>query len=582
MYISNYRRRTEAVFLFFLAFLFFCILRLFYIQFFRSSYLAGLAAKQHNFFVELEPVRGTIFDVHLKPQAFNIPVDSLYASPNVIAPRTKETIVRSVGAILSMDQSFLRERLSRRKSFVWLARKITPEQSDAVRRLNFKGLGLVKESKRSYPNNYLASHVIGFAGLDNAGLEGMEAYCDEYLRGEPGWAVFLRDARQKRLDLWDKMVLPRDGYDIVLTIDEVIQYIAERELDKAYAANHARGASIIVMDPHTGRILALANRPTYDLNSRTGVGKDSIRNRALTDMFEPGSVFKIVAASAALDTDTVREEDRFFCENGAFKVGPHTLHDHHPHGWLTFRQVIEESSNIGTTKAAQKMGPEIIYNYIRLFGFGSKLGIDMPGEISGFAKPPRNWSKISIAAIPIGQEVGVTALQLACAVSVIANGGNLMKPYIIAEVRDKHGQRIRRFSPAILRRAITPETAARMKIILAGAVEEGTGKLARIAGISAAGKTGTAQKIERNGSYSHNKYIASFIGFAPADNPMVAIVVCIDEPRPFYFGGVVSAPVFRDTARDVIRYLTAGVPPAMTQDGQLRGDVPATAADENN
>jgi len=556
VYISNYRPRSKAVFLLFLVFLIFCIARLFFIQFFRSAYLAGIANKQHNLFVELEPLRGIIYDTNLKPQTINIPVDSLFASANAIQDKDKEALIRQLPHILNINQAYLRDRLYRKKSFIWLARKITPEQSQAIKRLNIKGLGFLRESKRSYPNSYLASHIIGFAGLDNTGLEGTEIYYDKYLKGETGWALFLRDARQKNLGpLEEKMVLPKDGYDVVLTIDEAIQYIAERELDKVFKTYHARGASIIIMDPHTGAILALANRPTYDLNEHSKVNKDQIRNRAICDLFEPGSVFKIVTLSAALEEKKVDEEDKFFCENGSYRVSSHTLHDHQPHGWLTFRQVIEESSNIGTTKVAQVLGPDIISRYIKLFGFGSKSNIDLPGEITGITKEPRQWSKISIAAIPIGQEVGVTTLQLVSAVSVIANGGQLMKPYIVSETRDKQGETIKKFSPVMIRKVISLDTAARVKKILTGVVEEGTGKLAKVPGFTAAGKTGTAQKLEPNGTYSHNKFVASFIGFAPAEDPVIAIAVTVDEPHPYYFGGVVAAPVFKNVASDSIRYL---------------------------
>jgi len=558
VYISNYRPRSEAVFLLFFVFLLCCIARLFFIQFFRSTYLAGIADKQHNLFVELEPLRGIIYDTNLKPQTVNIPMDSLFASANAIQDKDKKAIIRQLAQILNISQANLRDRLYRKKSFIWLARKLTPEQSGAVKKLNIKGLGFLKESKRFYPNNYLASHIIGFAGLDNVGLEGIEVYCDKYLKGEPGWAVFLRDARQKKLGpLEEKMVLPKNGYDVVLSIDEAIQYIAERELDKVFKTYHARGASIIVMDPHTGAILALANRPTYDLNMHSEVSKDRIRNRAICDLFEPGSVFKIVTLSAALEEKMVNEGDKFFCENGSYRVASHILHDHRPHGWLTFREVIEQSSNIGTTKVAQMLGPDIVSRYVKLFGFGSKLEVDLPGEVSGITKGPRQWSKISIAAIPIGQEVAVTTLQLVSGISAIANGGQLMKPYIIKEIRDKQGETIKKFSPVMVRKVISLDTAARVKKILTGAVEEGTGKLAKVPGFTAAGKTGTAQKLEPNGTYSHNKFVASFIGFAPAEDPIIAIAVTVDEPHPYYFGGVVAAPVFKNVASDSIRYLRA-------------------------
>jgi len=565
VYISNYRRRSEAVFLTFFIFLLLCVGRLLFIQFFRSNYLTVIAKKQHNQLVELEPRRGTIYDSSLKAQAFNMSMDSLYAVPNDI--KNKENAINQLLPILGVERSYLQERLYRKKAFIWLARKLTPEKSVAIKKLNIKGLGFLKETKRIYPNSYLASHVIGFSGMDNIGLEGVERDYNKYLKGQLGWAIFLRDARQKKLDIWEKMVLSVDGLNVVLTIDEVIQYIAERELDKAFKSFHAKGASIVVMDPHTGRILALANRPTYDLNDHSEVSRDAMRNRSICDLFEPGSVFKIVTASAALEEKKVTEEDVFFCENGAYKIGGRILHDHTSHGNLTFRQVIEESSNIGTVKIAQLLGPDTLYRYLRAFGFGSKLGVDLAGEISGMISPVRAWSKTSMTAIPIGQEVGVTTLQLASAISVIANGGQLMKPYIIDSVRDNQGQIIKQNKPVLIRKVISVDTAMRIKKILTGVVEEGTGRLAKVSGFSAAGKTGTAQKLEANGTYSHSKFVASFIGFVPAEDPLLTIVVTIDEPHPVYFGGVVAAPVFQKVAGDAIRYIKGNEVPleAMAQ-----------------
>lgn len=553
MYISNYRRRNEAVFLVFFVFLLLCVGRLFFIQFFRSNYLTSIANKQHNQLVELEPRRGTIYDCNLKMQAFNMSMDSLYAVPNSI--KDKESVINKLLPILGTDRVYLNDRLYRQKAFIWIARKLTPDKSEAIKKLNIKGLGFLKETKRIYPNSYLAAHVIGFSGMDNIGLEGAERDFNKYLAGTSGWAIFLRDARLKKLDIWEKMVLPVDGLGVVLTVDEVIQYIAERELDKVFKSFHAKSASIIVMDPHTGRILAMASRPNYDLNSHSGASKDSMRNRAICDLFEPGSVFKIVTASAALEEKKVTEEDTFFCENGAYKVGGRILHDHVPYGLLTFKQVIEESSNIGTVKVATLLGPDTIYRYLKGFGFGSKLGFDLSGEISGLIKPVRQWSKTSITAIPIGQEVGVTALQLASAISVIANGGQLMKPYIIDSVRNNQGDIIKQNKPTLIRKVISVDTAMRIKKILTGAIEEGTGRLGKVSGFSAAGKTGTAQKLEANGTYSHTKFVASFIGFAPVEDPLLAIVVTVDEPHGSYFGGVVAAPVFKKVAGDAIRYI---------------------------
>ncbi len=555
MHTANYHRRAKTVFFVFFILLLTCIVRLSFIQSLSSGYLASIAQKQHNLFVELEPRRGTVYDVNLKPQAVNIAADSLFASPAEMKDADKQKAITKLSSILNLDYSYLKERFLRKKSFVWIARKITAQQSEEIKNLNIRGLGFIKETKRCYPNMYLASHVIGFAGLDNKGLEGIELSCDKYLKGETGWATMLRDARQKRLDIYEKIYLPRDGYDIVLTIDEVIQYIAERELDNVFKTYHAKGASIVVMNPYTGEILAIANRPTYDLNQYAQTARDSRRNRAVCDLFEPGSVFKIVTASAALEENAVKEEDRFFCENGSYRVANHILHDHQSHGWLTFREVIEESSNIGTTKVAQMLGPEVVYKYVKLFGFGSKTGIDVLGEISGMIKQPKFWSKTSIGAVPIGQEVGVTAIQLVSAISAIANGGQLVKPYIIKEIRDKNGETIKKFSPTLIHQVISPEISARVKDILIGVVNNGTGQLAKMEEFSAAGKTGTAQKVEANGTYSHDKFVASFIGFAPAENPAIAIVVTVDEPHPTYYGGVVSAPVFKKVAQEVLKYL---------------------------
>ena len=553
MYISNYRRRSEAVFLVFFIFLLLCVGRLFFIQFFRSDYLTAIANKQHNQLVELEPRRGAIYDSGLKIQAYNLSMDSLYAVPTAI--KNKEFVIDQLLPILGGSRAYLQDRLYRKKAFIWIARKLALDKAEAIKKLNIKGIGFVKETKRIYPNSYLASHIIGFSGMDNVGLEGVERDYNKYLAGTLGWAIFLRDARLKKLDIWEKMVLPVDGLDLVLTIDEVIQYIAERELDKVFKSSRAKAASIVVMDPHTGRILAMASRPSYDLNSYSKISKDVMRNRSICDLFEPGSVFKIVTASAALEEKKVTEEDIFNCENGAYQVGGRILHDHKAHGLLTFRQVIEESSNIGTVKVAMLLGPDTLYRYLKAFGFGAKLGIDLSGEISGMIIPVRSWSKSSITAIPMGQGVGVTALQLVSAISVIANGGQLMRPYIIDSVRDNQGQIVKQNKPTLIRKVISLDTALRIKKILTGVIEEGTGKMAKVSGFTAAGKTGTAQKLEANGTYSHDKFIASFIGFAPAQDPMLAMVVTVDQPQGTYFGGTVAAPVFQKVAGDVIRYL---------------------------
>ncbi|MDP2928705.1 MAG: penicillin-binding transpeptidase domain-containing protein, partial [Candidatus Omnitrophota bacterium] len=416
--------------------------------------------------------------------------------------------------------------------------------------------GYIDESKRFYPNGSSACHLIGSVNIDNKGQEGLEALYDDYLKGQEGFLVATQDAKRKLLHSYrEDFLAPKNGYNIILTIDEIIQNIAERELYKMYDKYNAKGASIIVMDPKNGDILALANFPSFDLNNPAKRQSDSVRNRAVNDFFEPGSIFKIVTASAALEENAVKFSDKFDCENGAWKVGKRVLHDHRPHGIMTFKEVIEMSSNIGTVKVASLFGPEKMSKYMKLFGFYERTGIDLPGEVLGMNRPLSGWTSTSMLAIPMGQEVTTTAIQLACAISVIADNGFLVRPRIVKRIESDEGVVIKEFQPQIRRKVISPLTAYRMRGLLMGAIEEGTGKKARIEDYSAGGKTGTAQKVEPGGVYSHDKFMASFIGFAPAGKPALAVVVCVDEPHPVYFGGDVAAPVFKNVVDEALKYL---------------------------
>ena len=548
--------RFSFVFLFLLACLTIFSIRLVLIQIFRSSYLTALAQKQQNYFIDLEPRRGTIYDRNLRPLALNVAVDSLYAKPRAMNAKNKKAALENLPYLLNISADFLQAQLDRKKYFLWLSRKLPPELADKIRSLHIGGLDFIKESKRYYPDQALAAHLIGFAGMDNQGLEGLELWYNKYLKGENGWAQILRDARQRELLIEKNFVPPRDGFNVVLTIDETIQYIAERALQKAFEKNNATGAVIIIMDPKTGEILALANRPTYDISKLKNIPAENRINRALVFTYEPGSVFKIVTASAALEEKVAKEDDKFFCENGKYKVGNHILHDHHPSGTLTFNGVFEQSSNIGVTKIAQLLGPEKIYEYARRFRFGMPTGINFPGEAAGNLKPVQLWSKTSIGAVPIGQEVTVTAIQLICAISSIANDGVYMQPFVVKCVKDNQDQIIKEFQPKVVSRVITSETAKRVKAVLKGVVENGTGKRARIDGVSVAGKTGTAQKVV-GGTYSHNKFYATFYGFAPVEDPKLAVIVIVDEPHPDYYGGTVAAPVFQEVVKDSLKYLAA-------------------------
>ncbi|MBI5143708.1 MAG: hypothetical protein HZA30_01385, partial [Candidatus Omnitrophica bacterium] len=524
-----------------------------YLQAIRHKFFSRIADEQHSISIELPPKRGTIFDRNMRVLAVNLNNDSIFANAREV--KNKRGTSRVLSSILNLKEDFIYERLSRDKSFVWIKRKITRDESLTIKRLKLDGIGLIKESKRYYPNRTLACHLLGVVDIDNIGLEGLELYYNRYLKGENGWLSSTQDARRVLLESYqDEYVPPKDGFNLVLTIDEVIQHIAERELLKAYEKYNAKGASIIVMDPRSGDILALANLPNYDLNSPGTRSNESIRNRAINDFFEPGSVFKIVTASAALEEGEVDFGNKFYCENGAYKVGRRVLHDHRPHGVLTFREVIEKSSNIGTVKVAATFGSSAMYKYMRGFGVYDKTGVDLPGEVLGMNRPLSKWSGVSMLAIPMGQEVTVTAMQLASAISVIADNGYLVRPRIVSAVVDENGRAVKEFPPKIVRKVLSPKTAAKMRALLMGVVETGTGKKAKIDDYNAGGKTGTAQKVE-GGTYSHERFIASFIGFAPVEKPEISVVICVDEPRPVYYGGDVAAPVFKNVADESLKYL---------------------------
>lgn len=554
MFTKRYRFRLILLLLIFTFGLTLIAVRLVYIQTFLHRKTLEFANSQHCITIELQPRRGAILDSKLRELAVNLKVDSVYAVARDV--EEKEKTAKILAPILNQGKEFLYERLCRDKLFVWLTRKISKEQAKRIKDLNLKGIHLIDETKRFYPNGSLASQTIGFSGTDNIGLEGLEKYYDGYLRGEKGYQSIVRDAKARELYAFERgFIPPVDGNSLILTIDEVIQHIAEKALKKACQQHNAKAGLAIVMSPYNGDIFALAVEPSYDLNAFSKADSNARRNRAVCDVYEPGSVFKIVTASACLDQGAVSLGDNFFCENGAWYVVGHTLHDHRGHGNLTFREVIVNSSNIGTVKAAMKLGEESLYSYIKAYGFGSLTGIDIPGEISGTVRPLNQWSKYSITAIPMGQEVAVTPMQLISCISAIANGGLFVKPRLVSKIIDSGGETVKEFEPVIKRRVISEETAKHLKGILRGVVEEGTGKRAGLEDYQTAGKTGTSQKVEASGRYSHSRFVASFAGFAPVDNPVISICVIIDEPHPAYFGGTVSAPVFKEIAEATLRYL---------------------------
>jgi cell division protein FtsI/penicillin-binding protein 2 len=570
--------RLAIVFFTYLFILLIIFFRLLYIQVLNCKEYIKLADSQHNLTLKLPAQRGLILDRNLKPFALSLKVFSVYAVPREI--EDKQEVAGKLASLLGLDYNNLLEKLNCDKSFIWVKRRIEDNAALKVKQENLRGVGLVTESKRYYPNNGLAAHVVGFAGIDEMGLSGVELVYDKYLQGFPGKRCLLRDAKQRMMPAFEYEYIPEvNGHNIVLTLDEVIQNIAEEELDAGFAKSNAIGASVVVMNPVNGEIYALVNRPGYDVNSFGQANAEAKRNRAVCDYFEPGSTFKVITASAVLEEKVVGLNDVFFCENGEYTIARHVLHDHKPYGNLTFVEVIEQSSNIGTVKIAQKLGEKLLYKYVKLFEFGKKTNIDLPGEVGGFLRPLDQWSKLSIAAVPIGHEIGVTVLQMARAVAVIANGGYLVSPHVASRIMDNNNQIIKTLDPQPPTRIISQETALKMRKILQGVVENGTGKNAQIKGYSTAGKTGTAQKVVPGEGYSHNKFMASFIGFAPVENPKVLIAVVFDEPRPFYYGGTVCAPIFKNIAEKVLKYMDVPMENNIADEKNTTNKKPASSAD---
>ncbi len=538
-------------------------LRLVYLQVFERAKLTARAERQQEQVLTLVPKRGAILDRMGRALAVSLDVDSVYGIPSKIDdPRE---LARRLSRILHEDRATLERKLAGDKHFVWLSRKVDPTEAEQVKELGSAEIQLRAEPKRFYPNKSLAGPLLGFAGIDNEGLEGLERAYDKILRGVNGWMLAEMDAKGRMVFPGGpgfQYHMPKPGHDIILTIDEVIQHISEKELDAALASSHAKGGVCIVMNPQTGEILALSvrtnghGRPAFNPNEPQRYKPAEWRNRAVTDAYEPGSIFKVVLASAALEERVVHPLERLDCSAGYIKLADREIKDAHKNGVLTFSDVIAESSNVGTIKVALRLGKDRLYKYITAFGFGKKTGVDLPGEIPGLLQDTRLWSVVSIGEIAIGQEIGVTPLQMAAAYCAIANGGVLMKPYTVSEIVDPGGGAGQKFGPQPVGRVISEETCAKVVGLLKRVIDMGTGQEAKPAGYSAAGKTGTAQKIDRRtGEYSKKNYVSSFVGFAPASSPRVVILVMIDTPESSIYGGTVAAPVFRAVAEQSLAYL---------------------------
>ncbi len=558
---STVRNRTHLrLYILTAVFVFWCLgicLRLVYLQIFRYGSFQQRAQHQQQRTEEVSARRGIIFDRNGQQLAMSINVDSVFAVPSEM-PNAASTI-SLVARITKQDPRELLARCEASKTFCWVARKPDPEISARIRSLNLRGIYFQKESKRYYPKNDLAAQVLGYVGMDDTGLSGVEREYEDELHGRPGQMLISVDARKKWFGSVEKQ--PEPGENIVLTIDEKIQYIAERELETAMEQTKAIAGTVIVENPHTGEILALANRPTFNPNLSKEITPEKLKNHAVSDVYEPGSTFKLVTISAAIDQGLTRPDELIDCQMGSIVVNGLRIHDHKAFGLLPVSKILAHSSDVGAIKIALRLGEERFYKYIRAFGFGQQTGIELPGETRGLTKPVSRWSKVSIGAISMGQEIGITPLQLAGMVSSIANDGVLVNPRIVAgKVSSQVAPQKIAFHPVEQGRVVTTMTAAIMRQMMQGVVLEGTGRKAALVGYSAGGKTGTAQKFDpATHRYSHTKYVASFAGFAPINNPEVSVVVVLDTPiAPAVYqreGGWVAAPVFHRITQQVLEYL---------------------------
>jgi cell division protein FtsI (penicillin-binding protein 3) len=536
--------------------------RLAYLQLYRHTALAQMAERQYSRAIVLPARRGPIVDRHGAALATSTPAESLFAQPRFLGDPVR--VASRLAPLLALPERDVHALLTSSRPFVWLRRKLPPAHADAIAALREPGLGFIPEPMRFYPNRELAAHVIGFEGADG-GLEGVERALNAELAGSEGKAIVGRDALGRDASGQRVLRAPVAGLGVMLTLDRTIQYVAEREVDAVYRRTGSKAAMAVALDPRTGDVLAMAIRPTFNPNTFGDLpSREVVRNRAITDPFEPGSTFKAIMAAAALEEGVVRPGDRIYAENGAITIARATIHDWKKYGWLTFSEVLQNSSNVGSIKVGLSLGAERYYRYMTAFGFGGLTGVGLSGESRGQLRDPRRWSALSLPTMSIGQEVSVTALQLVAALGAIANGGTLMQPRVVKAFLDETGQEARRVEPRAIRQVISKETAHTLTGILAKVVDGGTGRRAAIPGYAVAGKTGTAQKLDpATRRYSRAPGVLSFVGFAPAEDPRFAMLVMLDEPRNEKWGSEAAAPVFAAIGREILRYLE--VPPRGTQ-----------------
>jgi cell division protein FtsI (penicillin-binding protein 3) len=540
--------------------------KLVYLQVSQREPLTERARKQQLGAVETGAQRGLLVDREGHSLARSVQTESIFVAPTEI--EDVECVAHVLASTLELDKAKLIAQLDQARGsgsqFEWIVRRLDAEKAAPLLQLQVPGIHSRPEPKRFYPNGTLAAHVLGYVGIDNAGLAGIEQSYNQKISGDPGKLFLEKDSRGHTYESYE--VASKPGQDVVLTLNEMVQYRAEQALAAAVEQKHAKSGTAIVLDPYTGEILALANAPSFDPNMPGSASADARHNGALERIYEPGSTFKIVAYSAAIEKGLVKPDDTIDCQMGAITVGGQLIHDHKPFGVLTVADALAKSSNVGAIKLGVKVGDQSMYEFIQRFGFGSRTGVELPGETAGLVRPLGRWKPASVGYISMGQEVGVTPLQMAAAFATVANSGVRVAPHLVREIRSPTGTVIQRANPE-QRRVLSAETANQLKGMLEGVTLKGTAKKAQLDGYSAAGKTGTAQKIDpATKGYSKSKYIASFVGFAPVEHPAVVIIVVIDEPAGSYHGGDVAAPVFREIAEQILPDL--GIPP----DTQLKAD----------
>jgi cell division protein FtsI (penicillin-binding protein 3) len=529
--------------------------RAFQLQVLRGPELRRLAESQHLKKMTSLPKRGAVLDRSGESLAVSVVAHSVGAHPRRIAD--KATVARELARVLRLSAASIRESLDSGKSFVWIKRQVTPEQAERIQRLGFAGVEMSLEPNRFYPQGQIAGQVVGFVSRDSEGLEGLELQYNEYIRGESGSSLIEFDAKRRSVlvqGVEDLRIPP--GADLHVTLDSAIQHVAEKELEATIVKNRAKAGVAIVVEPFTGEVLALANYPFFDPNLFAKQGKERARNRAISDSYEPGSTFKTILAAAALEEGVVGKDDVFYCEMGKYPYAGRIIHDTHPYGWLPFSRILQVSSNICFTKVAEKLKKERFFRYIEKFGFGKPTGIDVPGEATGILRNVNSWAAIDLATHAFGQGISATPLQMVMAYAAVANGGFLMRPYVAQKVTGPQGEVLLANQPHVVRRVISEKTARALADMLKDVTAEGgTGTMAKIEGFDVAGKTGTAQKADPvHGGYSR-KRIASFVGFVPADEPRLVLMVMVDEPEANVYGGIVAAPAFSNIARAALRYL---------------------------